>query len=437
VKSALLRKTYSLTNLERAWRTIQQNGRFSKSEEVRAELQLFNEAASSNLRSIQHRLARGNFKFQKSKGIPIPKADGRGKPTGKFRPIVLAPVESRIVQRAVLEVLLGVSALQPFIRTKFSFGGLRALRRAGECSTEPEALAAVPAAIEASLNQIQDGARFFATADIRSFFTKIPRHTVRRIISDAVGDDEFLDLFDAAIGVELENMAALREKSELFPTEEVGVAQGNSLSPLLGNIVLAGFDQEMNEGDCACIRYIDDFIIFAPTEKAAKARLRKSVQLLAALGMDLSPEKSSQGASKIDDGFEFLGIQVCPGLIRPAAKAQRRLMDKVESILKEGTRAMVRLRDEKKIERDQSLLATLRRIDTTVSGWGKHYRFCNDNRAFENLDQRIWRCIIKYLGCYTEVRSGLDEKFLPLALGIGQLHQFERTPLAYPRSKGA
>ena len=76
-------------------------------------------------------------------------------------------------------------------------------------------------------------------------------------------------VFREAIDVELSNMAQLRDKAVDFPIENIGVAQGNSLSPLLGNIILADFDRVMNEGDCRCVRYIDDFIILAPSKKAA------------------------------------------------------------------------------------------------------------------------------------------------------------------------
>lgn len=79
-------------------------------------------------------------------------------------------------------------------------------------------------------------------------------------------DQEFLELFTKAIAVELANMAQLREHAKAFPIEDIGVAQGNSLSPLLGNLFLYDFDQEFNKRPAVrCIRYIDDFIILAPS----------------------------------------------------------------------------------------------------------------------------------------------------------------------------
>jgi RNA-directed DNA polymerase len=390
--SELIKAVRNQRNLERAWSVIQRNGRTSKSEEVRLELETFAEDAPSNLRSIKSRLGHNTFKFEPAKGVPIPKTDAQGKKTGKFRPIVLAPVESRIVQRAILNVLMDVSGLQPFIKTPFSFGGIRGERASERIKRErSEAVSAVPAAIKAVLSEIGDGARYVASADIKSFFTRISKDAVTKIIAEAVKDDELISLFRSAIDVELSNMAQLRDKATDFPIEDIGVAQGNSLSPLLGNIILAEFDRVLNEGDCRCIRYIDDFIILAPSKKAANARLRKAKEILATLGMELSPEKSSVGGAPIEEGFDFLGINICPGAVRPGSKAQAKICNSVKTAFDESLKAMRGVQHGQQFERPYSFASTLKRVDGMIDGWGKHYWFCNDRQAFENLDRKLER----------------------------------------------
>ena len=330
MESKLLKSVCKQKSIENAWRVIQENARTSTSETVRKEIEEFAEEAGSKVRSLCYSLSRGKFEFGKARGIPTPKRDARGNKTGKYRPIVLAPVEARIVQRAVLDVLMNVQALSPYIKTPYSFGGLRK-EKTVEPSHKKDNPSAVPAAIQAVLNAIGEGAQYFACADIRSFFTRISKPTVTKIIADAIHDDEFVAFFGKAITVELSNMAELRQLAAEFPIEAIGVAQGNSLSPLLGNIILANFDNEMNQGDCRCIRYIDDFIILAPSRKAADARLRKAIALLRSLGMELSPDKSSKGALPISGGFEFLGVEIKPGIIRPNGKAQRQILTSISS----------------------------------------------------------------------------------------------------------
>jgi hypothetical protein len=282
--------------------------------------------------------------------------------------------------------------------------------------------------------EIKRGARYVASADIRSFFTHISKPLVTSIIASVVNDQEFVAFLNEAIHVELSNLAELRERALDFPIEEIGVAQGNSLSPLLGNIVLSSFDHSMNEGDCRCIRYIDDFVILAPSAKAANARLRKAVELLKKLEMQLSPEKSSTGARHIQEGFDFLGINISPGLIRPSIKAQRKLFNSVEKEFTESRKAFEKVRKGGLMTRARSLIATLKRVDGLIEGWGKHYWFCNDARVFEHLDTKITEAVRHFLGAYSDARNRLDPKHQKSLLGIFELVNLKRAPFEYPKS---
>jgi hypothetical protein len=334
-----------------------------------------------------------------------------------------------------LNVLVEVEALKPYVKTPYSFGGIRSPRQRGD-QARADQLSAVPAAIQAVLCEIGNGARFIATADIRSFFTRISKDHVLRVIGAAVSDDEFLVFLRTAMDVELENLSQLREKAAEFPIEELGVAQGNSLSPLLGNIALAHFDKVMNEGDCRCIRYIDDFIIMAPTQKAANARLRKAKELLSELGMELSPEKSSKGGAPITDGFDFLGISISPGIIRPSNKARSRFLESISTAFADSEKAMVGLKNGKVLDRDRSLIATLKRVDGMIDGWGKHYWFCNDGQSLRTLDDQIGDCVRSFLGTYRTVREAISPTARTSLLGLSELGQIKREPFAYPSLKG-
>ncbi|MET3472164.1 hypothetical protein ABIC78_002699 [Novosphingobium sp. 1529] len=437
MKQKLLQKVRTSRNLESAWRTIQENGRSSKSDEVRADIAKYQENAAGNLRSLQRRLSSGTFKFPPAKGVPIHKLDTKGKKTGKVRPIVLASVESRIVQRAILNVLVEIPALKPSVKTEFSFGGIRSEKpkktTTGEKVPRAERMSAVPAAVKAVLDAIAQGARFVACGDIQSFFTKISKAAVTEIIADATGDAEFTAFFSAAIRVELENLDQLRKHGADWPIEEIGVAQGNSLSPLLGNIVLAEFDREMNAGDCRCIRYIDDIIILAPNAKAANARLRKADALLGELGMKLSPDKTSSQAVSVSAGFDFLGINFCPGAVRPTQKAQMKFLASIDEIFEEGRKSLNLMKDGERNMRPHTLLGTLKRLDGMIEGWGKHYWFCNDEQIWKNVDSKINSKILHFLGVYRKVRNeAIEERRMGL-LGVSELSRIAREPFSYPK----
>jgi hypothetical protein len=302
-------------------------------------------------------------------------------------------VESRIVQRSILEALTTVKVLEPFFKNPNSFGGIK--------KSEKSELSAVPAAISAVLKARKAGGNYVVCADITGFFTRIPKPALIKVIGKAVNDTKFMGLFQKALSTELSNMAQLKESADKFPTGDIGVAQGNSLSPLMGNIILHDFDKQMNEGDCKCFRYIDDFIIVAPTKAAAMARLKKAKLILKALGMELSPGKTHTEPVTFNDGFEFLGIEFANGFIRPAAKAKTKLLENISKTFAASKAAMQRARTEGRLAKSLTFLSTLKKVDGTLQGWAKHYWFCNDKTLFQNLDDKVTDLIRDYIGAYT------------------------------------
>ncbi len=420
LKSALLKRVWQRRRLDAAWRSVRANSLSSQSDEVRKGIAQFEEDSSGRIGSLQHKLSRGHFEFSPARGVAIPKP---GK--NDVRPIVIARVEDRIVQRALLDVLQDIEVLRSHFRNPYSFGGIK--------RGQDDELAAVPAAIAAVLQAIGAGARFAMCADISAFFTRIPKPRVIEIVGEAVADDEFTAFLQAAIHVELSNLAKLRQHADRFPTGEIGVAQGSSLSPFLGNIVLADFDRRMNAGDCRCIRYIDDFIILAPTAKAAAARLSIARDMLGNLGMQCAPGKTSPKPIPIDNRIEFLGIELHNGLIRPASGARARFLGKVRVAFDEGRKALTNYRNGQPLAKANALLGTLKRVDGIVQGWGKHYKFCNDVRCFENLDAELGVLIREYLGLYRDERNAAPEARRPAMLGIEMLGTIKRAPLTRPQ----
>lgn len=291
----------------------------------------------------------------------------------------------------------------------------------------------MPAAIAAVLAAIGQGARYVICADISGFFTRIPKSTVSGIISAAVNDPEFMTFFSEAIRVELANMDQLRRYAEKFPIEDIGIAQGNSLSPLLGNILLYDFDKKMNAGDCRCIRYIDDFIILAPTALAAAARMQLARRLLTSFTMELSPEKSLRAPVAVEQGFEFLGIELVNGFIRPSRKAQSRFLSNIDDEFRKSIAGFSACGAGQPFSKSLSLISTLKRVDGIVRGWGKHYRFCNDELLFRQLDVRVNDKIGSYIAQYAAVRERTSQHVRRTLLGVEELSAIDRQPFAWPK----
>jgi retron-type reverse transcriptase len=412
----LLERVRAIETLGRAWRAILENGRSSRSILTRREIEEFARTSESRLTRIQRQLNRGCFKFGPAIGVPA-----RKKGKNEIRPLVIAPIESRIVQRAIHDVLLRVPSITHYVENPFSFGGVG--KKPGND------LGAVPAAIQAALDAIRGGATWVVRSDISSFFTKIPKPTVTQIVAEATNDPEFVEFFGRAIVVELKNLASLRCHASAFPIHEIGVAQGNSLSPLLGNLFLRDFDREMNAGICRCIRYIDDFLILAPDRATADLEFSRALSLLAKYNLEVSAKKTFRGDCR--RGFVFLGIELGNGAIRPSKESRRRLLTNISKILNEGAHALRSHRKTGNVDRSFSLIRTLTEVGGLVQGWGSHYSFCNEKNIFGQLDQRLNEMLREYLGCYSGEIKRTDEKGRRHLLGVPLLEELAFRPFSW------
>ncbi len=374
------KKVCSRKTLRRAWRVVHSNGISSDKEETRRLVKEFNISIETHLDRIYRQLFKSKFRFPPSEGIPIPR---KGK---KPRPLVKSPIESRIVQRAILEVLQSAPELDPYYKNSTSFGGIKG-----------EGLG-VPGAVKTVYEMIAAGAKYYVRSDIDSFFTKIPRKIVLAKITAAISDHKFECLLEKATDVELENLSRLGSSASLFPSYEIGVAQGCCLSPLLGNILLEDFDRELNGRGIACIRYIDDFIVLGPNKRKVVAAFESGLRILARHGLtaydpNLSTDKSSMG--EIRHGFEFLGCSIRPGMISPAGKSRRRV---VETVKTELDKSLVLLDRPEQLRRDDlAAVNTLHGVSNILEGWGNQYAFCNDREVLKQLDSEVNGLIENYL----------------------------------------
>ena len=185
---------------------------------------------SPHCASIQKRLREGRYEFSPKWGY------AKRKSGGSRRGITVHGVSDRIVQRAILNVIY---TRDPALR--------KCLGQVPEVLNIPTSFAGtpgrgVPEAIALAVKTIRGGATAFAVSDMKDFFPCVPRMDVVQCFKDNVQDNEFVELFRAALQTEIENRDEIAQWLELFPIDEVGVAQGSLLSVLAGNLSLRRFD---------------------------------------------------------------------------------------------------------------------------------------------------------------------------------------------------
>jgi group II intron reverse transcriptase/maturase len=257
-------------------------------------------ALDGNIDDLHRRVMRGAYRAKPSRRQYIPKPDGRQRPLG------IAALEDKIVQRAMVEVL---NAIYETDFLGFSYGF-----RPGR--SQHDALDALAYGINlTAVNWVLD-------ADIRSFFDCISHDWMMRFLEHRVGDRRVLRLIAKWL------KAGVMEEGEL--TEgTVGTPQGAVISPLLANIYLhyvydLWVDQWRKRtaaGPMIVIRYADDTIVGFQRHADADRFLRELRARLAAFGLDLHPDKTrliefgrfaverraAKGLGK-PETFDFLGF---------------------------------------------------------------------------------------------------------------------------------
>ena len=399
---SLYRRVRSTSVLVSAWHAIRRNAETSQQENTKKQARRFGENLPSNLRQLQDRLLKG-YEFSLAYGATPPKGGGKA---GK-RPIVVAPLEDRIVQRAILDVLQSaqeIEGVQQILRTPTSIGGIRGR--------------GVDHAIELFQMRVDAGDRFVAGSDISGFFTKIPRGAVIAFLQRQGIEVPFVELVERALTVELSNTDRLSEVDrKMFPTDVDGVAQGCPLSALAGNIVLEGFDRQMNKRGVTCIRYIDDFIVIGKTEAAVHKAMAAAGTFLAKLGMEIydparSPNKAFIGS--IGDPHVFLGYKLVPGRYPPSDATCERLRNRVGSLIKSGQAAISKaVTDRVLTSQDRCYAQTLVAIDHTVRGWRASLRSSHCAELFESMDNQIDRQLADFRAFYldkTARRSSMQKR---------------------------
>jgi group II intron reverse transcriptase/maturase len=258
------------------------------------------EGLECNLEELHERLRRGAYRAKPSRRAYIPKADGRQRPLG------VAAVEDKIVQRAAVEVLNAIYE-EDFLG--FSYG-FRPGRR------QHDALDALATGIvRKKVNVVLD-------ADIRGFFDAISHEWLIKFVEHRIADPRMLRLIRKWL------KAGVLEDGKWSETVE-GTPQGATASPLLANIYLHYvFDlwtqqwrKQRARGDVIVVRYADDFIVgfkHAADAQAFHYDLRKRLQKF---GLELHPDKTrlirfgknaesnrrERGEGK-PETFDFLGL---------------------------------------------------------------------------------------------------------------------------------
>src|SRR3981189_1228875 len=224
-----------------------------------------------NLEGLHARVHRGAYRALPGRRVYIPKPDGRQ------RPLAVAALEDKIVQRATTALLNAIYE-EDFLGFSYGFRPGRGAH---------DALDALCVGIESRK------VNFILDADIRSFFDEVSKDWLIRFVEHRIGDKRVIRLIQKWLkaGILEDGIVAVSDK---------GTGQGSVISPLLANIYLHYvFDlwaerwrRREATGDMIIVRYADDLVVGFEHEADARRFLDEMRERLGKYSLSLHPEKT-------------------------------------------------------------------------------------------------------------------------------------------------
>ena len=220
-------------------------------------------------------LKRGQYVAPPAKACLLPKNDGG------TRILAIPPFWDSVLQRAVAQQLTPSldSLMHP---SSFGYRRGRSRRAAAE-------------AIQAARRQ---GYRWIYDADIEDFFGSVSHSRLHGRLLALFDDDPIIDIIMAWV------TAPISWQGENHPRKQ-GLPQGSNLSPLLANLMLDDFDNDMSVNGIKLVRFADDFVLMCKSKEKAEAAALVARRSLQEHGFELHKGKSR--IADLDQGLEFLG----------------------------------------------------------------------------------------------------------------------------------
>ncbi len=172
-------------------------------------------------------------------------------------------------------------------------------------------------------------------------------------------------------------------------TEE-GLPQGGNISPLLANSYLNEFDWEYEKRKVAFVRYSDDIVLLAKSDRAARRLLESSTKYLEeTLKLKVNQKKSRIVSAFAIRNFKFLGFTLGKNgkgiYVRVHGKSWKKMKAKLKEL--SSRRSFQRIRP------------LLEKIKVFMRGWLNYYGIADMKNKIDELNpwlfHRIRMCIWK------------------------------------------
>ncbi len=274
MKGTLLDLILDYANLRQAWDKVCENGGCAGTDNQT--IPQFNHNLQANLWALNIEVTADTYRPQMLLGVTI------CKPGKNPRKLAIPSVRDRVLQTAV------ALHLQPMLEREFE-----------ECSYGYRPGRSVDMAVRRIIHYREQGFQWVVDADIKSYFDGIDHALLLLELSRHIQDSGVIRLIRTWLRTPIQD-----EETTWTPVR--GVPQGSPISPLLANLYLDWFDEQLLAQDQRLVRFADDFLILCRNKSSAEEALELTDDLLSALTLELNEEKTH--LTSFDQGFRFLGV---------------------------------------------------------------------------------------------------------------------------------
>ncbi len=182
------------------------------------------------------------------------------------------------------------------------------------------------AAVRATARHLKQG-QHVMRSDVRGYYASIDHERLFNLLQKHVHDKYVLNLL-------WQYMKRIVYCDGFYRDVRCGISLGCPLSPLMGALYLKELDDNMKKTGLFYVRFMDDWVVIAPTRWKLRDAIRIVNETLNGLRVEKHPDKTFVG--RVERGFDFLGYFLKPGILRVSVDTLKNCVNRITRLYEQG-----------------------------------------------------------------------------------------------------